>query len=66
MDETTARQLAAAIVNATAIHSGGGMWLVRVHRIDGSFVVINDAAIAVYPDADSLTFGKPSTFINLD
>ncbi len=53
MDENTAEQLA-AIVGGEAWQSGGGIWVVSVHREDGSLVVLGGDAICEYENDEAL------------
>ncbi len=52
MNEEQAKALA-SIVGGEAWNSGGGIWLVTVHREDGSLIVFSGDAICEYEDEEA-------------
>ena len=45
--------------------SGGGIWLVRLDRDDGSIVLISDDAVCEYQDDDAMQAGRSRSAILL-
>jgi len=64
MDQRTADQLA-AIVGGESWQSGGGIYLVTVHRDDGSLVVFSGDAISEYEDDEAFDAGRASKVVIL-
>lgn len=62
MDEQTAEHLA-AIVGGESWQSGGGLYLVTVHRDDGSMVVFSGDAISEYDNEEAFDAGRASKVI---
>lgn len=57
LHEETAEQIAEAFGGETW-QSGGGIWLVLIHRKDGRFVVISDDAVCEYASEKHFESGK--------
>jgi hypothetical protein len=64
MEEEQATAIAEAL-GAEAWQSGGGIWLVLVHRQDGHLVAISDEIICEYENQEAFDEGKPIAGINL-
>ena len=58
MDEEQADAVAAAMGGETW-NSGGGTYLVILHRSDGKVVAISTEAVCVYTDEDAMQTDKP-------
>lgn len=64
MDEQQAEAVAAAL-GGTAWNSGGGLYLVRIERSDGHFVVVSDEVVCEYEDDDAFEAGRATRSIIL-
>lgn len=64
MDERTAEQLA-AIVGGEAWQSGGGIYVVTVHRDDGKLVVLSGDAVCEYESEEAFDAGQASSTVYL-
>lgn len=64
MNEQTANRVAEAL-GGTPWQSGGDIWLVLIHRSDGSIVAISDECVCEYADEDALNDGKAGASILL-
>lgn len=58
MDEEKAEALA-KLLGGDTWQSGGGIWLVIIHRPDGTVVAISDEVICEYDNEDAFDGGKP-------
>lgn len=65
MDERTAEKLA-VLVGGEAWQSGGGIYVVTVHRDDGSLVVFSGDAICEYENDQAFDAGRASNTILLN
>lgn len=57
MNEKQAEMLA-VIVGGEAWQSGGGIWVVTVHREDGSVIVFSGDAVCEYEDEEAFDAGR--------
>ena len=64
MNEVEASSVAEAL-GGYEWQSGGGIWLVRLERDDGSIVVISDDAVCEYEDVEALQAGDSISAIFL-
>lgn len=64
MDKKTAEQLE-VLVGGEAWQSGGDIWLVTVHRKDGSLVVFSGDAVAEYENEEAFEEGNAKNVIDL-
>jgi hypothetical protein len=64
MDERQAEALA-KVIGGEAWQSGGGVYVVALHRPDGSIVVFSDDLVAEYADDDAFDAGRSSKSILL-
>jgi len=64
MDEQQAGAVAEALGGA-AWNSGGGIWLVRLQRVDGHLVVISDEVVCEYRDSMAFDRGEAAVGIPL-
>jgi len=56
MNEKQAKAVAGAL-GGDSWQSGGGVWLVTLHRADGRIIVISDDAICLYADEGAFERG---------
>lgn len=64
MDERQANAIARALGGETW-QSGGGIWLVLIHRADGRLVVLSDDAVCEYESEEAFDAGLASASITL-
>jgi len=64
MNEQQAKGMVTAL-GGYAWNSGGGMWLVRLKRADGSIVVISDDVVCEYGGEKEFEASSPRTSILL-
>ena len=62
MDEIQASKMA-EILGGQVWQSGGGIWLVLIHRQDGQLVVISDEVICEYASDEDFENSSPSRSI---
>ena len=63
MTEFLARAIAEEL-NGKAHHTGGGIWIVRFDRADGSIVWIGDMGVSHYADQLACDEGRETTSID--
>ena len=64
LDAVTAAQVA-AILGGDAWQSGGGIWLVMIHRPDGVVVAVSDELVAEYAGDEAFERNQPTTVIRI-
>lgn len=65
MNEKDAKAVA-KVLGGYPWNSGGGIWLVRQDRPDGSILLVSTELVCVYDDEDALDENRPSTMIQLE
>lgn len=65
MNEADAIKLA-ELLAGEAEHSGGGIWLVRVAKPAGRFVIFSDEVVNEYADEEAFELGRPLRSIALE